>query len=352
MNFDASRLPDILLKQDEMWQDPRSKRELQHPLVTAQVLLENQLVTWTPVMKGRQCIGVSATWLKSCEDNSIDCEATGNSDVDCVIDGRPIQSDSATYKPNICLKDSFAVWDDECADAFSFEEKFAYAMLKAKLNLEKRINTKMIAFLEANTMQNRYTDTYGTIAPTETSFPSALWTADLMAEFDITAEFNEINAPIIISGTNLKNAVYNASFNQLNDDQRDQAAKFGDFDIFFDPRNVNTTTGQRSTFMIDQGSYGFFVKNEFTNEIPVNQGDDKNTMTYMERSMSLNYRDGNATIPLTFDVYVQRKCKIADIGNTKKRRWGTFVEINFNGGIHLAPADCEGGTGMLEFVNV
>lgn len=344
-DFTLSEMPDVLIKIDELFADPRNKRELEHPLESAKSVLENQMVSFLPVMVGNKCVGIKAAWLKSCNETVDTCANTALAD--CDIGGVQIESDQKDFTVNNCLRNSFAVYDDQCKDKFDVAEKMAYAFAVKTLEIEKMLNNTIISYLSAQATANLYTGTYGSIVATQTGFDADQYVPDLLAEMDITADFNDIRNPILLSGTLLKNAVYNAGFNNLNDDQKDQIAKFNAWNLYFDPRNIDTTQGEPTMFMFDAGSLAFFSKNEFDNLAPMNMMDGSNTHVFRMPSRRLQYRDGNAMKPVTFDVYTQKKCTVTASG---VRRWGTHVEIILNFGLHVGPLDCNDGSGILEFV--
>lgn len=349
-NFTASTMSTVILKQEELLADPRSRRELYYPLESAKALLENQLVRFdkATILKDRHCVQVKAVFLKACRDNTVDL--TDNDLADCDFDGTEIESSSVTFEANKAWKEPFVVWDDECGDTFTFEDKMAYAMAVATLNVEKRISTDVIAFLNANAMPNRYTGTYGTINGVVTEFPANQWTPDLLAELDLTNDFNEIKNPVLLTGTNFANAMYNAAYNFANLDQKDQRLKFDAWNWYKDPRTVDSTVGAKATFVLDAGAAAFWTQNEFTNLAPMELKADH--IGFAMPSKNLKYRDGNNLVDVMFDVYMKRDCKVVTVGPRKVRRYGTFVEICVTYGIQLGPEDCNEGTGILKFVQV
>lgn len=351
-DFTASAMASIIVKQEAIFADPRSNRELSFPLESAKALLENQLVRFGAVteMMGRKCPTVKATFLKACRDNTLDLTDSENDITDCDFAGTEIESDNIDLAANAAWKESFAVWDNECTDIYTVEDKLAYGLAVSTLNVEKRINTAVAAFLHAQAQANLYTGTYGTIVGDVTNFPATEWTPDLLAEFDITAEFNEIRNPILLTGTNFKNAIYNAQYNFANLDQKDQKLKFDAWRWYFDPRTIDSTVGAKATFLFDAGAMAFWPKNEFANLAPMQV--DGDTFVFAMPSRNLQYRDGNMMKPVMFDIYMKRVCDVATVGPRVVRRWGTIVEVHVAYGLQLGPEDCNNGSGILEFVNV
>lgn len=353
-DFTASQLYDIKTRQETIFADPRSNRELKRPVGTVLAVAANQKVTWHPIMKGRKCVGVQAVWLKKCADTVVDFSSS-NALVDCDISATEIESNSLTLSPTFKLRDSFVVWDDECKDLIEVNEKIAWASIRTKVALEEKLNQKTIAFLNANKMVNAFTPAAGSIgvaagapAGSQTRVDPAYWNEDIIAEFDLAAEFNELNSPYVINGTNLRSAFFNAAYNTLNSDEKDQKAKFQHFDMYFDSRVINGITTRKSTFIVDSGALGLWIQNENESEVPVEWNDRKGMVAWRENSINLAYRDGSAVVPVAFDVYMYRDCKIAGNG---ARRMGWFFEYNLRGGIAVGPPDCNDGTGILEYYN-
>ncbi len=348
-DFSASLLGDILVKQQEMWQNPRTLNAFNEPTETAKALMENQLVSWKPIMEdGNKCIGHKAIWLKDTSDTVTDC-SSGNALANCDISGAQIESDGKLFPENLCLRDSFSILDDQCKDAFDLADKTAFRMLRSKTKLQKALNAKFIAFLEANLMANAFAGTYGTIhgGTTATYFASQYWTQDIVAELDLTAVINKVRTPIIINGTNLRSAFFNSGFNRLNDNQKDQFAKFSHFNMFWDVMNIDGAVSAKATYLVDAGMVGFFNSNAYNNTAPVLMNDDKNTHVWHETSPNLAYRDGSDSKPLRFDVTMLRKC--TTVGN--RRKWGYHYEVQLTGGLHLGPTNTSTDKGILKFVN-
>lgn len=355
-DFTASAMPDIVVRATEMWADPRTKYELMPDTGSAKAVLSSQLAQFEPVMRGAKCIGVSAAWLKSCVDTVTDL--TSSALTDCVLTGNEFESAKLTYAPTINSSYGFTVYDDECKDLYEWTEKMAFGILKSKAALRKDLNSKVLAFLFANRTQNLYTGTTGTIVTAgsqHTEFDAAYWTPDLIAEFDITRTFNQMSDnSYFISGTNLKNAQFNAMYNSANADQKDEILKLGHFPLYFDVRNVDAATSAKSTFMVDPSALAFFAWNQFSNTAPENTLDPYNTHTYQDSDPEIMYRNGNSMVPLTYDVEMQRVCKrdSASAGIRHGHRWGWVVNYFLRGGLILGPGDCAGGKGIIEFRNV
>lgn len=346
-DFTASTFADIILKQEALFADPRSTRELQYPIDSARALLENQMVSFPEILKGRQCPTVKAVFLKSCGSDPVDITDEGTPIADCDITGNELESDSIELEALKAYQWTFSVFDDQCADIYQWQDKMAYGLAVGRTKLEKEISENVVAFLQANAMNNLFTGTIGTIAGNQTNFTANLWTPDLLADWHIATVFNQINNPVLLTGTNFMAQIYNAQFNFANTDQKDQRLKFDAWSWYADPRTVDAIAGQSSTFLFDAGAAAFWPKNEYMSNVPVEIKADLYAYAMPSR---LQYRDGNTLKTVMLDVIVQRDCTVATVGHRDVRRPGWHVDIQVAWGLQLGPLDCAAGTGILEFV--
>lgn len=357
MAFTASHLGDVVLRQGEMWANPRSERRLIKD-VTAKTLMGNQQVRFDPVLTGNRCIGVKTHWLTLCAASTLVGFGSGSDISTCDISGNPIESESKTYTPNFWAKDSFIVWDDECKDAYTTVEKTAKAMLEKKLGIENKLNEFLVAQLEANLMANAFLTADSEQGGTYTSgtktfsYPAAKWVPDLMAELAVMANRNLITNPLYLHGTNLFQLNWNAGFNSLNDNQRDQLAKLSALNHYWDMPTIDPISGTKTTYIIDPGGYGFFCKNEFTNTAPERRADD--TYTWVENSNNYSYLDGGVSTPLKYDITMKEKCTTTTVSGRVVRRWGKVYEIALAGGFIFNPMGCgkTDDTGILKLTKV
>lgn len=349
-DFSASHMPDIVARIGELFSDPRVNKELDRPIETARGVLESQRVTWNPsLFDGTTCIGVTGAWLKNCGDNVISCtdgefEAPG-----CTIGGNELQSDSILYKPNDCLIGELSVLDNECRDIFDLQEKVAFGMASLEMQILSKLNRKVIAFLDANSDDNTLIGGPGTVDPLNpiTYFPSTAWTPEIVADLAYIVSQFDINNPVAITGYNLWNSNFNAAFNALNDNQRDQIAKLGFMPIFFDPQNIDVAMGQRTTFVFDPANVGFFTTNQFQNLAPIDMNDALNTMVMRYNSQKLSFANGTQRLPVSFDVQMQRAC--TTVNELNQQRWGWKIRMKLTFGLYTGPADCNGVKGIFQF---
>lgn len=345
-DFSASNMADIIVEQRKLFADPRTDRELKHPVNSAKALLENQQVRFIPQMLDGTCIAVKAVFLKNTDNTIIDASVTAET---CEIAGAEGESDSVTYNPNIHIYKEFSVSNKDCKDTFTYEQKLAREFMRNKVLLERSINDRTISFLSASAMNNGYTDTEGTITGPITNFPKSMWTEDLLGEFRLTAEMNKIYNPVLLTGTNFYVNRYHADFDARNDDERDRLAKYAAWsNFYFDPLNIRSVLAKDSTFMFEPGAAAFWNKRNVTSTTPIEWKDKDNTIVWSEPSLNLKYRDGNVLKDAYFDVYSRTQC-IVTAGNRLDVK--TSFRFVFQGGLILAPSGTS-GSGILEFVKV
>lgn len=350
-DFSASYLPDVLVRQEEIWADGRNTRELQHPEAALQGVLSRQQVTFDPILRGDQCVGFKAAWLKSGNTTVVDNSAGASDLENCDITGAEIESVSATYAPNIAFRTSFEVRDDECKDLFAAQDKIAYAMLNAKTQLKKSLSASLIAFLNSNASASEYTIARGaihhTLSGSVQQIDPSLWNSDLLSEFFLHAEWNKFNNPYILSGSNFIKDFWIDPYRVDVAKTSQNVYRQGPFDMVFDPRNVDTVNATKRSYLIDAGALGFFCKNN--NAATVAEEITADTFRYQERDMSLTITNGGQSLPLTYDIYMKRGCHVKN-GNARVPGW-TF-EVQLLGGLHAAPPDNDGKNGITIFDQV
>jgi hypothetical protein len=351
-DFSASTLPVVQVMMADIFSaGGASDIEINKPIESAKCLLERQRVNILDIMEGnpdQKCQDVKVVWLKDCGD-TVATSGAVPTDPDCVIGaGNELDSDSLTLTPNMYISAKISVLDGECADQFSFNQKVARLLLKAKNDIETRINNEfIIPFLTANAQVNQFTGTFGTIVGTTTEFPAAQFTANLLGHWQLTSVMNQIKQFFILNGTNFVESRYNSDFERAENCCDPTIDKYRAFDMCFDPFNIDITTGRASSFIIDPTMYAFWGRNEYT-AAPFSHQDSDNTVTFKEPSQTLQYWDNGTLKPVMYDIRYQRECVVVP-GNPRvqfRHNW----EIIFEGGLALAPTGCTGQTNILEMV--
>lgn len=346
MAFETSQLPKVLKSIREMFEDARAFRDDSTPVESIRAIAENQTVSFDPIMVNESCRELEVTWLTRCGEEADDCADVGfdETSANCDITGNELDSNKKAYGPTGCLSDSFIVWDDDCKGKFSFEEKVAKGMVDVMKNIKKKLNAAGIAFLAANAQDNLYTGV-GDVAGDITYIADGNWGPNMIAKLALVSEMNKIQNPVFLSGTNLWEAFFDARYNQLNSDGKDQIAKLNHFrNWYFDPLNVDITLSNPTTLMFDRGSVAFFSKNHYQNSAPMQK---KDTSVWNMPDPEISYRDGTSSQRMRYDVISQPMCKTTKSGI---QQFGTAFKMILSYGLVLNPEDCDGNTGLLQFV--
>ena len=347
MSFATSQLPKILESINTMFSDARQFRDTIQPVESFRAIAENQTFQLNPILKNESCQGYEVTWLTDCNASATECDNESGS-ANCVIGGDELASASKEYKVEKCLYRDFTVWDDDCKGKFSFEDKVAEGMAKGMQVLRKALNSRAVAFLTANLQTPTFAG-QGTISGDAIYLDPSLWTPDLVAEINLHAEINDILEPVILNGTNLFRVRFNAQYNALNDDQRDQLAKLSHYaNWYWDPKTVDNVTAEASTIVFDRASVGFLNKVHYENPAPLNNLDANNTHTWSMNDPQLVYMDGGVPTPVRYEVISQRKCRTRAGGI---QDFGTSFRMNVRYEFITSPYGCNGESGILHLVN-
>lgn len=335
-----------------MWADGRNNRELIQPIVSAKTVLDNQRVTFVPIMQGSVCIGVQAIWLKSCNDTVLDCEDSGNDLSDCDVSGIEAEGTSKTYQPNVCLTKSLKVTEDDCAGFNSFEEKLAFKKLETKAKIEREFNKKVIASIVANAQVNSFPQG-GTVAGTTVGFAAALWAdgegAKLLPKIHISAEKGQIYDAYMLNGENFYESKWLYEFKEKagSAERYDDAYSRGPWPMSWDIIDLDTVAASPSSFLLDRSSLAFFGQNVYDNLAPQQLVSDK--FVYKEPSNQLMYRNGQGSQQVYFDVVEDWNCTVGSTVVKNRRYRSVDIEYTLRGGLITGPTDCGGKVGILHY---
>ena len=345
-DFSASVWPEVQVKALEMWENPRLKQKVARPVESAKGFLENQQVQFDPVLSGSECIGVKATWLKDCD---FDVVEDSNTAWDCTISGAEAESDSEIYSQNINYYKTFRVSDGDCDNQFTYADKVAEQFEKNKSAMDQALNSKILASLVATADASTHSEAIGQTEGTVREILAADFEskgADILGDFRLHAQLNQMQNPYFITGTNFFVGNYHAQFEALNDDQRDRLAKYGAFaNWYFDPLAFSNESISTNSFMIDPGAAGLWHQTDNQSDEPIMMNDKDGMMTWKVDSSQLFYPDGS---PVQYEVHAIHTCSRAN-NNLRKV---TDFRLVFKGGFVASPNDCSNHSGIVNFNKV
>ena len=340
---------DFRIAYESMFAEPgRIGKEFDTPIGTVAAITENANYEIQDVLNDAFTNRtVKVNWLEDCSVTPVNA---GDTAATCTISGEEIGSDSQEFDKNFDFYLERTVKGDERNDLRSVEEKLAYTIELAKRNLENKFNEQVLSTIESNfNSSNDYGDLAGGTYDSGTgviTYDPASWTADLIAEFDLMAQVNQIVNPVFLHGTNLYKEVFLANSKACCDNEGDRNL-FGVFGHYWDTRQFITTygTSTKPSYAIEPNSVVVWNAYQFENETPQHRMDSKNTHTWREPSTRLRDAQGN---PFYFDIVWQRDCGIAGDGLYSVDH---EVRVHLRGGIDIAPNNCSAGTGILKFLN-
>lgn len=348
MPLDLGTICNTRVARERLWNGSnRDKNAYNRDTPTADLFLQNQAVTWSPELKDlTKCKPMEAYWARICDTTPLgDC-----SDIACTINyPARITGQNETYDRNFCHTDGFSITDDECKNEITLNSKMVMEMENIFRKFREKANRQVIAALDSNFtapvmpagLPSWITVTGGGVI----QIPAAYFTHDLMVYLNTIAEYNDINMPHLVSGSVFYHSVKNSAFNQLNQNQKDEAAKFGQMPISWDLRYMDQMFGGTPTmFLADLGGFGFFNSYQHSNTTPESFSSKDGSSVYSIPDMKLRWNDNGTIKQVRYDVFVQENCTI--VAGLRKLKWD--FEFKFAGGIHFSPADCNGGNGILK----
>ena len=229
--------------------------------------------------------------------------------------------------------------------------------------MAEALNKYIIEQLEANAMTPSEIPDGATLNGNIVNFPAEDFKgakgADLLADYRLLAELNDISSNYFIMNGNLfYNAVYLAEYKQLNDNERSFYAMFTDgVDLYWDTRMLDQVIGTPTSFIIDPNMYAAYFKSEYPDTLTPTM-DEYNTqlfrvpLTYLVNTngrnevRTLTFNNGGVQEPIMVDIMYQKKCDTVNTNNGRyaaKHTWKLLISGMFD----FAPAS-DGGTGIIE----
>ena len=234
-------------------------------------------------------------------------------------------------------------------------------MIKGINDLRKKINTRLISFMNASKQPNLddlvTTSNLGNgnwavnadLATIEMPLNDSK-NEDAIVEMETVLRNNDFNGNFFfVSGRrNWRLAFDTAMYKAKNDDQRSIAATFGNFDMYWDVRDLDQALTGFNTFAVDPNAYLIVNRNYSPSQIPVQK--DENKFEYYIEDPDLLINENGVLRPVRYEVVYQRTCvgRNADTSLAFSHQW----EMKFIGQFNLAPVGIEGQTGFMKFAAV
>lgn len=367
MAFDASVLPNVLINLDNMLADTRATNaERNFPTAGLQALTASQQVQVQEQLQNNQCVALDAYFLEvgaHLAPAAIPDAATQGCDL---VAGNEAATRKGTYNTSRIGFASFTVTGPKCNNAVQMAEEMAVLMLKGQNDIRKQVQKAYYTLLSANVQANQDTldTTFGAsiAGGNRLKVDPALWNFELLRRMNLLADRNFFpENHIYLSGSNLFLDKDLAMYRQLNDDQRDQAAIFGDSQIVFDTRMMDQHLGRQSTIIVNPAQL-IFYNTAFWPTTGVDDvvGGKKRTMYTINDLAGWTYRVGNETRTVQYHVEVEETCTGRNSLGELIKSYVVNVQLlgtlniaptGFNNPIDVATAPTAALTGILEIVN-
>jgi len=359
----ASALNNVQIELEEMFAGvtPSKMPKVEH-IGTAKAILENSGGSAVSEMRNEagECVGVEVKWIKQGTD-AITYSSTGSGlDLACDLGtGSGFETASQTYNNNLVIYDLQVVKDNECSNIITFQRLSAEAIERGMRKIRAALNAQAITFLDGrkSAVNNDADVTAGNVDGV--SFASSTFDVsstvlpfndpDTLTVLDTIVANNSMETAFWVAGRNaFYNAVLNSQFHRQNDNER-YLVRFDDYNMFFDPKNLDSSLTGKNLFAVSPGSYIFWNTDVY------------NTMQWQQIKADmwvstiadpvLQYNDNGTMRPVLYNVVYQLACSDRN-NSTLKHQMNHTYEIRLQGGLAAAPPADDNHTGVLKFMSV
>ncbi|MEL6805022.1 MAG: hypothetical protein AAFO91_14705, partial [Bacteroidota bacterium] len=231
-----------------------------------------------------------------------------------LIDGTEGATRSVSYDVSRLELASFKIIGPKCNNVVEMETEMARLTAKAMLDIRKSLQKKYYDLFAANAQANQSTydtTTFGSVADggNRVSVDPSNFNFELLRKMHVLAGDNLFPEDyLLIDGTNfwLDNDL--AQYRRANDNARDEAAIFGDTEIYFDTRTLDAHVTRRSTFMVNPYNVLFYNDAWYSQD-----GEESilNGKKYMRSSIQdplWSYNQNGVLTPVTYHMEVTHEC--------------------------------------------
>ena len=325
-------LPKVQIEVDRAWRDPILKQAYVGKVGAARAILDRQTTTFASPIQGtgKNAKNLTTTiyWPLSCPGDVVSCSD------ECVVSTAE-PTDNSQDVVLACLaqigfKESMKRFRDSPLD---FDRVVATSLMANMKVLDEYIAKQTILFIEANKGVHTYEIPGGTIAGGDMELPGSAFTADLMTQLMLSAEFSRLTSPFVLDGTNFYADYKKVQAFVGNLDGKGNAQLYGDFPFEFDPINM-TSTAPNKTYLLN-GSAVAFISGNFWDL----------TRTEMAPGHFV-YKIQSQNLPgIYYDVHEIQACSSND--------FVTSWQLRLYGSFELNPLGCDtDNTGILAFENM
>lgn len=255
-NFTCADLVKITVAIDRVWKDNQTNADFISYAETINIIKKRQTAELRDLENSEKDETVKIYWATDCNTSLDDC------DDDCEVGGPELEARCKEYTLDICKKAGFTVREKTFRKSnLTREEVVAKGMIKRMKELDEFLAQAMVAKLNAFAGVNQFGGIGTVDSSGDTYLAPSFWTVDLMSYFQQVAIMNKLSGAYMLHGNNLWNVNWQAKFNNLNQDQKDQLAKLMSMQHEWDPFNVDTVNNPlKVSYMITSGAVAFVNK--------------------------------------------------------------------------------------------
>jgi len=325
--FSETQLVSIQAKADAIWMD-RIQKEDYVPQANVVKCLQAQTTAKFGELKNKNKERtIEVGWINACDVSAASC-------TDCTITGTELSTNIEEYYLNREQCAEIKIGENAFrTNVFDPEEVIAKGLLAASKELDEYWAGQAVTVLNASLGVNESDDGKGDVSGTTTYVLPAYWNADLMGYLHRVAVQNRFNSPMLISGLNLYESIWNAEWEKCCENG---IGKFGTMDFCFDLFNIDSANDpDYLTYMLNKGALAFVTKAMYPDYTAANP---LKMMDQWRWSMPSFGLPG-----VVYDVHYENNCDDGDYF-THEFKLKTF------GDIFLNPVGCTSTrTGVLSF---
>lgn len=325
-DFSCSDLVSIYARATERWSDAAFSRDYMTKVQSLLWFLQTQQGRIRmDELKGSKDFDMRLYWPNACEIEVTDC---GN---DCVPQLTELSAGCKDYALTTCKQTGFTVKRKDLRDNYlNWEDLVTLGVIEAMRQLDQFWNQNFIAAIDGAAGVN--IDTTYTDSGQGYAIPSPLWNMGIMPYFAMIQELNKFSAgSALITGSNLWMADMNAALNAGNADGKGDAARSNVLPLVKDLFNVDSVTGEKSTFLFSPGAAALVTKAYYD-------------YTPEENKQDTRYKMDSFSLPgVAYDVIYKNYCLDNEIYDS----W----LFQTKGDVLINPTGCNpDNVGILKFI--
>lgn len=333
-DFSPSVMGDIIIKEQNMLNgEGRTLSELNQSIVAGASILAHQDPEIIERFEGQKCISAKVVALRA-TDNAL----SETSDTPCVIPSSDqLGSESLTLEKELLTNPYlFTINESQCNNAFSWDDRMTYNLMKGKALLEVALSKKLVALAATNAdvpLTDWFAKTTGTVVGNSFNVATADFTSDLYADLMYASQITDMNNMLLVNGVNFYHDTFLAKYKGIACCDNDAVLTGSPYSVAFDLKNVDSTLGAKTSLAIDKNALLFWSSPAFTNMTPELKSND--TYVWSDVLPRLKYMANGQMNDIYVDVRAQKVC----LDGHTDMQWNFEMTLRGNLKVNLANHD-------------